>query len=379
MELDASPAEQAFRGQLLAFLSTHPCPAGTSFEDGLDWQRTLNSEGWVAPHWPTEYGGRDCTLSEYAIYIEEMGRHRGPQLAGRVGVNMIGPTLLEHGTPAQRSIYLPNVLSGTQIWCELFSEPDNGSDLRSVTTRARVDGDGWVVSGQKVWSSFADRADLGLLLARTGEPNGDRPPELTCFICDMHSPGVEVRPLRQLTGDSEFAEVFLDDVRLAAGSVVGRVGGGWSAITTTLSNERGLAYPLQEQIRLERSLEQLLGEVRRGERSITATERLRLAQTYAQGQLFKLLNLRALSYTQAGINRAGFSSVTKLWWSAYAQALQETKIDIISMRGAGGHEASWREVLWYRQSSIAGGTSEIQLNVIAERALGLPREFRPRG
>jgi alkylation response protein AidB-like acyl-CoA dehydrogenase len=155
VDFDFSTSEEAFRDRLRSFLAEHPAPSDDSFEAGLHWQRTLHSGGWVAPQWPVEYGGQGCTITEYVIFLEETGRHRAPQISGRVGVNMVGPTILAHGTPAQRAAYLARILSGQDIWCEMFSEPNAGSDLASVSTRARLDGDRWVVTGQKVWSSFA--------------------------------------------------------------------------------------------------------------------------------------------------------------------------------------------------------------------------------
>jgi alkylation response protein AidB-like acyl-CoA dehydrogenase len=372
VDFDFSASEEAFRQRLRSFLAEHPAPGDGSFESGLQWQRTLHAGGWVAPQWPVEYGGQGCTTTEYVIFLEETGRHRAPQISGRVGVNMVGPTILAHGSPAQRVTYLPRILSGQDIWCEMFSEPNAGSDLASVSTRARVDGDHWVVTGQKVWSSFAVEANLGVLLARTGSGRS----ALSYLICEMDHPGVDVRPLRQMTGDSEFAEIFFDEVRIPLDAVIGRPGDGWSVLRTTLANERGLAYPWKEQVLLDRALQEVLSQVRTGARVLDANQRVRLAGDVMRARIFRLLNLRTLSLVASGQDPGAFSSLTKLFWSNYAQQLHQTLFELGGPGATAGDPEAWTQMLWYRQASIAGGTSEIQRNIVAERALGLPREAR---
>jgi alkylation response protein AidB-like acyl-CoA dehydrogenase len=375
VEFDFTAVEEAFRERLRSFLAEHPAPHGDSFAAGVEWQRTLHRGGWVAPQWPREFGGQGCTMTEYVIFLEEMGRHRAPQLGGRVGVNMVGPTILAHGTPAQRDAYLVRILSADDIWCEMFSEPNAGSDLASIATRAQVRGNEWVVSGQKVWSSFAAEANLGVLLARTGDAPGGRA-ALSYLICEMDRPGVDVRPLRQMTGDSEFAEVFLDDVRLPLDAVIGQPGEGWEVMRTTLANERGLAYPWKEQVLLDRVLQDLLTAVRSGALVLDAHQRDRLMGDVIRGRIFRLMNLRMLSVVAAGGDPGGLASLTKLFWADYAQRLYDSRFDFGGPSSAAGDAASWTAMLWNRQDSIAGGTSEIQRNIVAERVLGLPRERR---
>jgi alkylation response protein AidB-like acyl-CoA dehydrogenase len=372
VDFDFSASEEAFRDRLRSFLAEHPAPGDESFGSGLQWQRTLHAGGWVAPQWPIEYGGQGCTTTEYVIFLEETGRHRAPQISGRVGVNMVGPTILAHGSPGQRAAYLSRILSGQDIWCEMFSEPNAGSDLASVSTRARVDGDHWVVTGQKVWSSFAAEANLGVLLARTGSGRTS----LSYLICEMDRPGVDVRPLRQMTGDSEFAEIFFDEVRIPLDAVIGRPGDGWSVLRTTLANERGLAYPWKEQVLLDRALQEVLSQVRAGARVLDANQRFRLTGDVMRARIFRLLNLRTLSLVASGQDPGAFSSLTKLFWSNYAQQLHQTLFELGGPSATAGDPQAWTQMLWYRQASIAGGTSEIQRNIVAERALGLPRERR---
>jgi alkylation response protein AidB-like acyl-CoA dehydrogenase len=373
VDLRLSPSEEEFRDELRAFLDEHPPPpGGPSFERELEWQKILHTGRWVAPHWPSEFGGRGSSLNEFALYITEMGRRRLPQLANRVAVNMVGPTLLAHGTEVQKEQHLEAILAGAKIWCQLLSEPDAGSDLGAVSTRAVLDGDSWVVNGQKVWSSVALHAHLGILLARTEPVPGPR--GLTVLICDMTGRGVTVRPLRQITGDAEFAEVFLDDVRIPVGDTVGNVGEGWRVMNTTLVNERGLAFPLKEQTVLTARLEQVLDRVRAGSVSPTATDRQRLAQAYISAEIFRLLNLQTLTRLNAGEDVTFRASITKLFWARFSQSLEETASSLEGPNGIAGDPASWNTFLWYRQSSIAGGTSEIQRNILGERVLGLPRE-----
>jgi alkylation response protein AidB-like acyl-CoA dehydrogenase len=371
-----TPEELAFRDELHEFLVMHrPRKLDDSFESQLDWQKTLFEGSWVAPHWPKEFGGRGCSVTEFALYVEEMGRHRVPQIAGGVGINMVGSTLLAHGRPDQKARYLRPMLAGDEIWCQLLSEPDAGSDLRSIATRAVQDGDSWVVTGQKVWSSSAAQADFGYLFAKTTGQDGAV--GATCLICDMHTEGVDVRPLRQLTGDSHFCEVFLTEVRIPIDHVIGPVGQGWRILQTTLSNERGLAYPMKEQIVLSQFLGELLDVARKPDRQPLGGElRDQLVQCVIQDRIFRLLNLRTLSRLADGGSLGANPSITKLFYASYAQRLQKTAMTLKGMGAIAGSPAEWTPLLWYRQSSIAGGTSEIQRNILAEVALGLPRDPR---
>jgi alkylation response protein AidB-like acyl-CoA dehydrogenase len=376
MDFTFTPEELAFRDELRDFLVAHRPPVlDESFESQLNWQRVLYEGSWVAPHWPEEFGGRGCSITEYALYVEEMGRHRVPQIAGGVGINMVGSTLLGHGRADQKARFLRPMLAGDEIWCQMLSEPDAGSDLRSISTRAVQDGDWWVVTGQKVWSSSAAQADLGyLFVTTTGE---DGAVGTTCLICDMHAAGVDVRPLRQLTGDSHFCEVFLTEARIPIDQVIGPVGQGWKVLQTTLSNERGLAYPMKEQMVLSQSLGELLDAVRTPDRKGLRGElRDQLVQCVIHDRIFRLLNLRTLSRLAEGESLGATPSMTKLFYANYAQRLHQVAMAVKGMDAIAGSPSEWNPILWYRQSSIAGGTSEIQRNILAEVALGLPRERR---
>ncbi len=314
-------------------------------------------------------------------------RHRGargaraPELVGRIGVNLVGPTLLAHGTAAQKARFLPRILDSSEIWCQLFSEPGAGSDLTSLATRAsKVDG-GFVLSGQKVWTSYAQFADWGWCLART-DPEAPKSKGISALVVDMRAPGVEVRPLRQITDESEFNEVFFSDVFVPDEALVGPINEGWRVANSTLTHERGV-NPRQLVIHA-----QLLDELWRLAQSRGAFDdpRLapRLAQAFVEVRIFQLHNWRSISRTAAGNEPGPVGSINKLWWSEMSKRLHDTAMAVVGpaaplWRGAGENpgDGAWqRSWLYYQASSIWAGTNEIQRNVIAERTLGLPREIR---
>src|SRR3954469_17141977 len=257
MDLTFSESETAFRDELRGWLAENPPPpepAGggedTSYAWRRDWQRTLYDAGWAAPAWPAEYGGRGASLTESAIYFEEIGRARVPLPANVLGLLLGGPTLMVWGTPEQKERYLPPILSGEEIWCQGFSEPDAGSDLAALKTKAVKDGDEWVVTGQKVWTSGAQYSKWCMLVART-DGSVAKHKGLTYFLMDMEQPGVQVRPLRQITGEAEFNELFMEAARIPADNVVGGVDNGWRVAITTLMHERaGLAFALQARVQV---------------------------------------------------------------------------------------------------------------------------------
>ena len=262
------PEDEAFAGSLRQWLSAHAQrpPAFVDVADevawGRRWQATLATDRWVGVHWPTAYGGRSATPVQVALYQTEYARSQAPQPVNRVGINLVGPTLLAHGTEDQRMRYLPPILSAEEIWCQLFSEPDAGSDLASLsTTGVPVEG-GYLVTGRKVWTSYAQFATWGLCLARTERDAAARQQGITALIVDMADPGIEIRPLVQLTGDSEFNEVFLTDVFVPAEHVVGREGQGWAVAGSTLAHERGTNFPFKEQVVHETYLARLFDEAR---------------------------------------------------------------------------------------------------------------------
>jgi alkylation response protein AidB-like acyl-CoA dehydrogenase len=390
MDLSFSATEEAFRAELRAWLAAN-LPQEVLEPETLEeevafligWQRKLFSGRWVGVHWPKEFGGRGASIIENYILQEELARAQAPEIIGRIGVNLVGPTLIRHGTAAQKQRHLNKILAADEIWCQLFSEPNAGSDLTALRCKAERDGDDFVVTGQKVWTSYAQFARWGILLART-DPAAPKAKGISFFIVDMHSPGISVRPLKQMTGSEEFNEVFLDSVRIPAENLVGEPNRGWEIAQTTLSHERGTS---PRQMVIHRILlTELLRLAQRTQRDGTQAAadplvRQRLAQTFIEVELTKLHNWRTLT----GLLRHGKpgpeSSLVKLFWSEMSQRLHDTAMQILGTHGQlmkGDPHATaagrWqRSYLYYRAASIFAGTSEIQRNIIAERVLGLPR------
>ncbi len=394
MDLKPSPAEATLRAECREWLQANlPWEYGRGlppqFEHldaevafGREWQALLASGRWVGVAWPEEHGGRDAGPIGHYIVTEELARARAPELVGRIGVNLVGPTILAHGTPEQRDRWLGNILSAREIWCQLFSEPGAGSDLSSLTTRAnRVDG-GWLVNGQKVWTSYAQFADWGVCLART---DLDARPQagISYLVIDMRSPGVDIRPLRQITDESEFNEVFLDDVFVPDDHIIGSEHDGWRIASSTLTHERGV-NPRQLVIHAQ-LLDELLQLAHANGSWDDPRIAPRLAEAFAELQLFRLHNWRSVSRTAKGSEPGPVGSINKLWWSEMSKRLHDTVMAVLGPAaplwsgaednpGDGRWQRSW---LYYQASSIWAGTNEIQRTVIGERTLGLPREPKP--
>jgi alkylation response protein AidB-like acyl-CoA dehydrogenase len=377
VDLSFTDDEHAFAEEARRWLSDHvrqPPEFGSMAEEvdwGRAWQAELAADRWVGIHWPVEYGGRGATPVQVAIFNMEYARARAPQPVNRVGINLAGPTLLAHGTDEQRRRWLPPILSAEEIWCQLFSEPGAGSDLASLSTRAVLDGDDFVVTGQKVWTSYAQFARWGICLART-DPDASKHAGITCLVVDMTAPGVDIRPLVQITGEAEFNEVFLDEVRVPAGGVIGGLNQGWSVANTTLAHERGTAFPFKEQVVHETYLEELyaLAHQRGVLDDVEVSDAL--AQAFVELRVLRLHNWRTLSGLSKGAQPGPESSYVKLVWSDMTQHLSEAALRVL------GEEAPlqgrWqRQWLWSKAATIAGGTSEIQRTIIGERLLGLPR------
>lgn len=343
------------------------------------WQAELAQARWVGVTWPEEYGGRGAGPIEHFIVQEEMARAHAPELVGRIGINLVGPTLLAHGTDEQKRRWLPTILSARELWCQLFSEPDAGSDLANVQTRATAVDGGWVVNGQKVWTSYAQFADWGVCLART-DVAAPKHQGISYLVIDMHDDGVDVRPLTQITEDREFNEVFFSDVFVPRDRLVGDENDGWRVSSSTLAHERGV-NPRQQVIHA-----QLLDELWRLGLDHGALDdprlRQRLAQAWVEVKLFQLHNLRSLSKLSHGSEVGPEGSALKLYWSEMSKRLHETAMAVLGDAsplwrdapdnpGDGRWQRSW---LYYLASSIFGGTNEVQRNIIGERVLGLPRE-----
>ena len=348
---------------------------GRAVAIGRDWSRKLSDAGYAGLTWPKEYGGAGMAWRYQAVYVEELARAEAPQHMGVIGLGMAGPTIIAHGRPDQKARYLAKILSAEEIWCQGFSEPSSGSDLASVRTRAELVGDRFVVNGQKVWSSFAHVADQCILLTRSAA-GGEKHEGLTYLIVDMRSPGVEVRPLRQITGEAEFNEIFFTDVQVPKQNVLGEVGGGWRVAMTTLLHERG-TFGFALAGALDVAVRRLIALAReRG--STDALVRDRIAREWIDLQALKYTNYRALT----GLERTGVpgpeGSVAKLRWSEANQRLTKLAIEIIGQEAQvpEGDEmlGYWRyQQLRSRGNTIEAGTSEILRNIIAERVLGLPR------
>jgi alkylation response protein AidB-like acyl-CoA dehydrogenase len=379
-----------FREELRAWLREHPPPqldAAANAEDAelvRKWQRILHAGGWVGIHWPAEYGGRGASVTQVAIYNEELARANAPQLLGRAGITLVGPTLMAHGTEEQRRRWMPRILAGDDVWCQLFSEPDAGSDLTNLSTRAEKHDDVYVVNGQKVWSSHARFANWGIALVRTDREA--RPHKgISMLAIPMTAKGVDVRPLRQITGESEFNEVFLDAVEVPAENLIGPEHEGWRVANTTLANERGATYIWKQQVLCQEAIDRLLETCAHRGVGADAVTRQRLAQAWIEVEIFRLHNARTLTRLSRGEELGAESSVVKLWWAGVSQRLYETAAAVLGtdslLTSEDAHAIDggrWgHELLATRANSIQGGTSEIQRNIIGERLLGLSREPRP--
>jgi alkylation response protein AidB-like acyl-CoA dehydrogenase len=386
-----SDADERFRRDLRAWLATHrPARAErvphdeASLAEEVDflraWQRQLYAAGYVGLLWPREYGGHGAPPTQQAILNQELARARAPQLINRVGVNNTGPTLIAHGTEAQKRRFLPAILSAEEIWCQLFSEPNAGSDLAAVRTRAEPDGDGFVVTGQKVWTSYAQFARWGILLART-DPSLPKHRGLTYFVLDMTQPGITIRPLRQLTGSTEFSEVFLEGVRARREHVVGAVNQGWEIALTTLAHERGTGFAFKEQVLQKIAVEDIVRLARA--RGLAGDARIRqaIAAAWTDVEIMGLMNCRTLTRLEQGAEPGPESSLVKLFWASLTQRLHELALalegpyaQLVAGSPHAVEDGRWQQAfLWSRVGSIAGGTSEVQANIIAQRLLGLPR------
>ncbi|MBV9040788.1 MAG: acyl-CoA dehydrogenase family protein [Acidimicrobiia bacterium] len=375
--------EQAFRAEVRAALSERLKPrasdAAFSFlgagQDDLEAGRsllaTLADGGWAVPTWPAQWGGRDATPEQAGIIAQEMSRFEVPDLYPfMVGVSLVGPTLLTHGSDEQKARWLPAIASGAEIWCQLFSEPDAGSDLAALACRAVPDGDVWRVTGQKVWSSRAHYSKWGLLLART---DADVPKHagITAFALDMSAPGVEVRPLRQMNGDVHFNEVFMSDAVVHDADRIGDVGSGWGVAITTLMHERGALGPGGGPGR-----DELISLVRATGAADDGVVRDRAARVISELMVGRLTNLRARGAMQAGRAPGPEGSGAKLRGAGAIKALADLALDVEGLGGLVGEDEWLTLFLTAPSISIRGGTDEIQRNILGERVLGLPPEPR---
>ncbi len=344
------------------------------FDERWRWEQELGRDGWIGLGWPAEYGGRGASLVEQMIFYEEYARAGGPGRVGIVGEGLLGPTIVHFGDDAQKRRFLPGILGGTEIWCQGYSEPDAGSDLANVQTRAERDGDEWVVHGQKVWTSLAHWAQWIFVLCRT-DRDAPKHKGISYLLMPMQQPGIEIRPIVQITGHSEFNETFFDGARTHVDNVVGEVNGGWRVAMGTLAFERG-ASTLGQQLDFENELRAVTELARANGSASDPVLRQRLADAWITLRIMRFHTLRTLPMMEHGtLTRE--TSIHKLFWASFHQRLGELAIDVLGPAGVAGTDSPLAGVFLYsRADTIYGGSNEIQRNVIGEQALGLPREPR---
>jgi alkylation response protein AidB-like acyl-CoA dehydrogenase len=376
MDLTFTDQETEFRDELRAWLAeNHPGEAPPSEEGSYAWrrdfQRRLAEGGWAAVHWPVEFGGRGASLTQSAIFFEELARARAPLPANILGLLLAGPTIMSWGTDEQKERFLGPIVTAEEIWCQGFSEPEAGSDLASLKTRAVKDNGGWVVTGQKVWTSGAQYSKWCMLVART-DTEAPKHKGLTYFLLDVEQEAVQVRPLRQITGEAEFNELFIEEARVPDENVLGGEGNGWKVALTTLMNERaGLAFFLQ--VRLRQLLDAVFAEAE--QRGVLDDPVIadRLGELHLKTEVLRLTAYRGLTAIERYGQPGPEGSLTKLMWSETNQQLTQLAADLIGpdALAAGG---SWSyELMRARGNTIEGGTTEILKNIVAERVLGLPK------
>jgi alkylation response protein AidB-like acyl-CoA dehydrogenase len=382
VDLRDTPGEAAFRSEARGWIEANlptelagPRSGEEAYERAWrDWSRKLADAGYAGLTWPKQYGGSGAPYSHQAILGEELARAESPQHMGVIGLGMAGPTIIAHGTEEQKTRYLQKIMNAEEIWCQGFSEPGAGSDLAAARTSARLEDDHFVVDGQKVWSSFAHIADWCILVTRS-DPQSTKHAGLTYLLVDMHAPGVEVRPLRQITGEAEFNEIFFTAVRVPVENVVGEIGQGWAVAMTTLLHERAtLGFALTAS--LEVNLRKLI-TLARGRTDDDPILRDRIAREWIELQALRFTNIRALTQLIKTGMPGPEGSVSKLQWSEANQRLTKLALEVLGpeaqlWNGNGGGYWQYQQ-LRSRGNTIEAGTSEILRNIIAERVLGLPR------
>lgn len=394
MDLNLSPQELKFQNEFRSWLSAN-VPKGwdereQSMTERFDflkcWQHKMYEAGWAGVSWPKEYGGRGATLIEQVIFWQELAAAGAPPLANVLGVGLVGPTLIAFGTEAQKKRYLAKILSAEEIWCQGFSEPDAGSDLANVRCQAELQGDHYIVNGQKVWNSYGWAAHWCQLVVRT-DPSVAKHKGLTVLLVDMKSAGVDVRPLRQMTGETEFNEIFFHDVRVPVENVVGKVNEGWEVAMGTLMHERGtLGAGIQVMYRrnMDRLIELAASMQRNGHPAAQdPVLRQKLAQCYAEIEIMRWNQMRAFSRINATGVPGPEGSIQKIFWSELNQRLQQIAQELLGpygqLEGGDGHaidRGSWSYgYLRARGNTIEAGTSEIQRNIIGHFVLGLPKSY----
>jgi alkylation response protein AidB-like acyl-CoA dehydrogenase len=375
------PADvERFRAELREWLSANLTdeliaarrPSGHNdvvFEKLRAWNRTMADAGWAAVSWPREYGGRGATVLEQLVYTEETTRARAPLPLNVIGMNNIAPAIMQYGTESQKTTLLPRMMRADDIWCQGMSEPEAGSDLAALRTRAVRDGDDFVVNGQKIWTSLGHRAHWCQLYVRT-DPDAPKHKGISCLIVDMRLPGIQVRPLVTLNGDTDFAEIFFHDVRVPADALLGPLNAGWQVATTTLSHERAGAARLYAEMQVR--LEELVGDIAAAQAADDPVTLRRLGEIALRIKYLEVLCQRSISATLHGGDAFGSASLAKTVWGEIGQDLAALAYDVLGNHGSNASWANYR--LTSRSLTIAGGTSQINKNITAQRVLGLPRK-----
>jgi alkylation response protein AidB-like acyl-CoA dehydrogenase len=401
VQLRFDPEDEAFRRECQAWLERElaggfrelrgrggPGDETAFVAERIAWERRLGEAGWIGLGWPVEAGGRGASLARQVIFFEEYARARAPGRIGHIGENLLGPTLIAFGSDAQKRRFLPPILRGEELWCQGYSEPSAGSDLANVQTRARLEGDEWVIDGQKVWTSWSEWSDWCFALVRS-EPDAPKHRGLSYLLVPMKQPGVTIRPIPQITGTAEFSETFFDGARTDAANLVGARGDGWKVANGTLAFERG-ASTLGQNILFQNELAEILAIAKRNGAADDPALRQRLADAWIGLEIMRYNALRILSgatgsglpgATGSGLPPAAF--VTKIYWATWHRNLGKLAMDVLGPEAEIGEGfpyrlgALQRLFLFTRAETIYAGSNEIQRNLIAERALGLPREPRP--
>jgi acyl-CoA dehydrogenase len=394
------PDEASFRDEIRTWMAEHltgefeilrhrggPGDEHAFVQERMAWERELATGGWTCAGWPTEHGGRGLPIHLEVAFHEEYARAGGPGRAGLIGEGLLGPTLIHFGTPEIQQRFLPGIVSGNEFWCQGYSEPNAGSDLANVRTKAHLDGDEWVIEGQKVWTSLAQWSDWCFVVART-EEGSERHKGLSYLLVPMDQPGIEIRPIRQITGTAEFNEVFFDGARTKADLVVGAPGDGWKVAMGTLAFERGV-LTLGQQMAFERELNEITEEARTRGRVKDPVTRQTLASMWSRLRIMRWNALRALRVDE-NVDLPREAMINKLYWANLHRDMGELAMDVLGAdalltRYSEAHEGDAGELemgpshklfFFTRSDTIYGGSDEIQRNVIGERALGLPREPR---
>ena len=398
MDVRFSAADEAFRLEVRAWLEDNLVGefaalrgrgGSGDLEGAVDvrraWEKRLADGGWTCVGWPKQWGGRGLELSQEVIFNEEYARSRAPGRLGHIGETLLGPTLIAFGTEEQKRRFLPPIARTEELWCQGYSEPNAGSDLANVQCRAERDGDDWVLSGQKVWTSLATISDWCFVICRT-DSQGPKHQGLSYLLVPMRQPGIEIRAIRQITGTAEFCEVFFDGARTAAGNIVGEVNGGWQVAMGTLAFERG-ASTLGQQMMFEIELGEVIAAAKANGAAQDPVIRQRIADAWIGLKIMRYNALRTLTAIEGGAALSREALITKLYWATWHRSLGKLGVDVLGARAeirvgtTDDYELEelQRLFLWTRSDTIYAGTNQIQRNIIAERALGMPREPRVDG